>query len=143
MTPKDKQWWLDRVQVDPVTNCWIWQHATMPNGYGSITYKQRGVYSHRLVFELFIGEIPTGLHVLHSCDQRACCNPTHLHLGTNVENIAERLERNPNGRVLDKIKVLEIRAIGRSQTTGQIAAKYGITDVTVSHILLRKTWKHI
>lgn len=142
MTPLDKAWWLERCIVSD-NGCWLWQHATMPNGYASLRYKSHSLYGHRLVYELHVGPIKQGLHVLHSCDTRNCVNPEHLHLGTNNENIQERLARNPNGRVLNKNKVLEIREIGRSKSTGQIAMLYGITDVAVSQILLRKTWKHI
>ena len=35
------------------------------------------------------GEIPKGLLVMHKCDTRACCNPDHLQLGTQKDNMAD------------------------------------------------------
>jgi hypothetical protein len=48
------------------------------------------VGAHRLAYTFTFGEIPDGLGVLHTCDNPPCCNPNHLWLGTQLENIADR-----------------------------------------------------
>ena len=48
---------------------------------------------HRLIWEYHYGSIPDGADVLHSCDDRRCCNPDHLNLGDPMQNTADMYER--------------------------------------------------
>jgi hypothetical protein len=49
--------------------------------------------AHRLAWVLTFGPIPDGLQVLHRCDNPPCVNPYHLFLGTNGENINDRVAK--------------------------------------------------
>ena len=62
--------------------------------------------AHRLSYELFVGPIPPGTDILHSCDDPGCVDPDHLHPGDDLLNTIEKIERgrvacnkgNKNGR---------------------------------------------
>ena len=73
--------------------CWEWQGYLDKKGYGRCAPVNGEVLAHRVSYEEFIGLIPDGLHVLHSCDNPRCINPNHLRVGTNDDNVADRHER--------------------------------------------------
>lgn len=107
------------IQCGTFDECWEWQGGLDHYGYG-LAYVPTGngrsktSKAHRLAFELFYGISPGKLFVCHSCDNRPCCNPFHLWLGTNADNQedkrvkgrgAVRIARDSNGRPLPLSKV--------------------------------------
>jgi HNH endonuclease len=71
------------VVVDPKTGCHVWR------GGGRRTYGALMITAHRLAWEMANGPIPEGMLVLHKCDNPRCCNPDHLCLGTQLDNMAD------------------------------------------------------
>ena len=85
----EKRFW-QKVAVGSIDECWLWQACTYRNGYGKFSLTRcNPVYAHRLSYELTNGAIPDGMCILHRCDVPACCNPNHLSLGTQLDNIAD------------------------------------------------------
>lgn len=62
----------------------------MPNGYGTMTYRGKTRYAHRLAYGLTSGPIPEGMEVEHRCRNRSCANPRHLRLATHKQNQENR-----------------------------------------------------
>jgi hypothetical protein len=72
--------------------CWLWQGTVLArNGYGTFWHaeQKRMILAHRLAWMLTKGAIPDGLKTLHKCDVPACCNPHHLWLGTQLDNMRD------------------------------------------------------
>jgi len=71
--------------------CRLFTGHRMKNGYGTLrrTGSREKVLAHRFAWERAFGPIPDGMWVLHRCDVRACCEPSHLFLGTAHDNNAD------------------------------------------------------
>lgn len=69
------------------TDCRIWKWAKTGRGYGSMKVGGRHEYAHRYFWMRENGPIPSGLVLDHLCEIRGCCNPTHLRLCEQVENV--------------------------------------------------------
>ena len=72
-----------------LTECIEWRGTRTRSGYGQKVIKGKRYRTHRLAYEWANGPIPKGMLVLHSCDNPACCNPNHLFLGTQSDNMRD------------------------------------------------------
>lgn len=90
----DKERFWSRVKIKGPKDCWEWV-AGKSNGYGSFKLRKHlpAIGSHRVAYELSNGPIPDGFHVMHKCDNRACCNPSHLIPGNNKANIMDSVRK--------------------------------------------------
>lgn len=67
--------------------CWEWRGGLTTWGYGHFRLGEKHAGSHRVAYELIRGVIPEGLVIDHLCRNRRCCNPWHMEVVTNRENL--------------------------------------------------------
>lgn len=96
--------------VNKTDSCWLWIGAKNSDGYGSFHIGSRkdgsckAISAHRMSWILERGEVPSGMCVLHSCDNPACVCINHLFLGTRDDN---NKDRNQKGRCKSGIREIE------------------------------------
>lgn len=140
-------------------NCWVWKGATEVTGYGKFSLEgstkqnYKTGKAHRLSYEIHFGEIPNGLCVCHTCDNRLCVNPEHLWLGTREDNNKDRKAKGRNGDINGekhgrvKLKASYLKDILKKKEEGlsytRIAKEYGVCQSTISRMVKGVNWKSL
>ena len=148
-----KQRFLSKIKK--TDTCWIWA-ANKWRGYGKIRINNINYRAHRVAYELFKGAIPKGKLVCHTCDNPSCCNPKHLFLGSQQENIRDMVKKGrqhcPNQlgsansqALLNEQKVSDIKKLllNKTFTIKQISDMYNTKYATIFDIKRLKTWRHV
>ena len=144
-------------KVSRGAGCWEWAAFRQHQGYGQFHTGREGdrkmSYAHRVAYEIYVGPIPKGLLVLHRCDNPPCVRPEHLFVGTTMDNIRDRdakgRQNGPKGETHHSAKLTakDVREIRRrSHAFGEgieLAMEFGVSNCTISKIVLRRTWKSI
>lgn len=146
-------------------DCWHWSVATDPNGYGVFNPgkpETLSVKAHRKSYELSKGNIPDGVQVQHLCNNPTCCNPNHLTLGNQFENIQYAIKHNGwdqsgennNASKLTEDQVRNIHKLFKEllklhpewkhwQIISPIAQKFGISIYHANEIISGNYWKKV
>lgn len=116
-------------------SCWEWIGRRSRQGYGMFWDGSTMALAHRAAYWLFCNEIPSKLNVLHRCDNPPCCNPMHLFVGTQQDNMDDMKAK---GRSRKKITAADIFAIQSLQAAGitqiEIATKFDVHKATIQRI---------
>jgi len=147
-------------------DCWEWQGARTSGGYGNLSWHGQHIQAHRLAYALTYGGITleTGFRqlgqakkyrrfVLHKCDNRLCCNPKHLFLGSMRANLLDAYSKGRKSQPRSehanaKLTPEQVRAIRDVYNSGGVrqaalAAQYGVSQRTISLIVRRETYKDV
>ncbi len=121
--------------------CWIFMGCKEKFGYGKVSTNGGFDRTHRVAYRKFYGEIPDGLCVLHSCDVPACCNPSHLFLGTKADNAIDKAKKCRANKKLTEGDVMAIRiATGTNEAVGR---RFGVSASLISMIQTGKERKYV
>lgn len=156
-TPEQREaaFWR-KVNKESPKGCWIFQGCKDKWGYGHMSLNGKRYQAHRFAYEMARGTIPPGKLILHSCDVPYCVNPAHLRVGTDADNVADKVARTPHKTItrakLTEAQVKEIRSLYKTKKSGDkivrsnaiaLGKRYGVSKATISHAALGLTWKHL
>lgn len=149
-------------KVDKKSNeqCWPWLGQVTEKGYGRVRFQGGRYYAHRVIFYL---EFPNAISLaapkidrdtqgflLHKCDNPICCNPNHLFVGSQLDNIRDRDsknrhadfsgEKNPNSKFSKEQvqKMKQEKANGK--TAVSIAKERGVSYSCIKRLLRGVTY---
>jgi ribosome-binding protein aMBF1 (putative translation factor) len=100
-------------------------------------------------------DIPSGVAILHLCDNPPCGNWNHLMLGTKSENSKQAYDKNRQKNCFEsgekhpnrKLSARDVEAIVRVRREGmsqyKIAEEYHVNQSQISRILSGKRWKTV
>ena len=135
------------------TGCWEWQGLRFSEGYGRTKLLgSKETLTHRISWLLHGNEIPSGLCVLHRCDNPPCLNPEHLFLGTRGDNNRDREAKGRGGQPrgsangqskLNAAMVREIRQRSDEEGGRSLAQEYGVSPTSIRNILDGVTWSWV
>lgn len=147
------------VSSPTTSGCMEWEGYKMKSGYGRFRFNGKRVLAHRLAYVLAFGEIPKHethhgtLVVCHRCDNPLCCNPKHLFLGTQADNIADRDKKGRVSRVsrgkgiithakLSPEIVSEAKRLFTEKgfSKSALARKFNVSASTMNRAIRGKTW---
>lgn len=143
--------WAQVTVLGP-NDCWEWQGHRNRKGYGQLWFIDQTIAAHRVTWILTHGFIPDGLWVLHKCDNPSCVNPNHLFLGTNDDNVADKLtkKRQPYGTRIPLAKLNEQQVVEARKRFAEggismaaLARTYGVSSMSMRNVIYRATWRHV
>jgi len=125
-----------KVARGSATSCWPWTGSRDVNGYGKIGDAVRGtVRAHRLAWEIDRGPIPDDMVILHGCDNPACCNPSHLSVGTLSENTRDMHRKDRGRHRLSGAEIDIVRArLLAGESGSSLARELGVSQQLMSWI---------
>jgi predicted XRE-type DNA-binding protein len=142
------------VDIRSDDECWNWIRSIGSAGSGVFTIRRKNISAYKMAWELTYGDVPEGKILCHICDNRKCCNPNHLYVGTHKENAEDRKNRGRNGdqrgekskhnklsegQVIEIIKLLKYTDLSQYK----IADMFDISRSTVLAIHMNENWKHV
>ena len=146
--------------------CWEWQGAITSSGYGNLSWHGQHVQAHRVAYFLTFGGVQLATQfrhegraktykrfVLHRCDNRACCRPDHLFLGSMRTNLLDAYNKGRKAQPKSKhsnakLTAAQVHAIRAEYTTKstrqtELAARYGVSQRVISLIVRHESYKDI
>ena len=143
-------------KVEKTSGCWLWKGTKFhDHGYGAFGirektetggYRTKVYYTHRFVFEITKGEIPKGMLIMHSCDNRLCVNPNHLSVGSWKDNSDDMIKKGRQvapGRKLTDEQIGQVRSRWPKEPMQKLANEYDVSLACIRGICRNRTWRNL
>jgi len=148
---------IKNIDVRGDDECWNWTAGRFSSGYGQFRVGENKVRVHRIAYLARNGDLPRynekgeELYVCHHCDNKICCNPDHLFLGTSKDNtrdayIKKRItpgEGNPNAILRNSQVRLIKKMLSNNIPHRKIAVFFNVSKGAISNISAGNNWIHI
>jgi len=142
------------IDIKGEDECWEWKRSCRGGGYGHFRVNYKYYIVSRLVYIETYGPIPNKLLVCHTCDNRRCCNPNHLYIGTPQNNMDDMISKNRDRKAsgirhgnhkLTEEQVIEIKKLYLSDkyTHKELGIKYNVSRSNIGLIINGKIWSDI
>ena len=146
------EYFKEKIRIEG--ECWVYPNKPAVNGYIYLSIDNKKTLSHRLFYRLFKGGIPKNSFVLHKCDNKRCCNPEHLFIGTQKDNMQDMISKNRQKFFLKegmehpfrKINIDIVKKIRKEHETKsfrELAKIYGLGKTTIEQIINKRIWKNV
>lgn len=141
-----------RIGEPTETGCILWLSSVDLNGYGQIRKDWLRMQAHRLAWILVNGPIKNNLKVCHHCDNPLCVNVAHLFLGTQRQNMEDKVKKGRQSKGQNhyaakltdiQIKEILIKYASGIPTQRMLSEEYGVCQSIISEIISRKRWRHV
>ena len=149
--PVEERFW-SKVNKDTESGCWEWKASTTIGGYGSFSDQNRkSISAHRYSYEFHYGGIPEGMHVMHKCDNPKCVKPDHLSVGTHLDNMRDKKNKNRQVKgslagmsklTEEQVKNIKIKLLSGVKQS-DIAKEFQTHKTNISYISREITWTHV
>lgn len=100
-TAQEQEEWISELQkasfwskCEYGSYCWNWKGSKSKDGYGKFRLDGKVFLASRIAYQIIHGEIDNNINVLHECDNPSCINPSHLFLGTHLDNMIDKSFKN-------------------------------------------------
>lgn len=134
--------------VDKSGDCWNWTGTLWFTGYGRYNYRDKSWKAHRLAWIFSGNQLSDSQCLLHACDNRRCCNPDHLFIGTRADNNLDKVRKGRQSKGEDYKRtrlttedILRIRA--SDIPIHDLCEEYDISWSHINNIQHRRKWKHV
>lgn len=139
--------------------CWEWQGTRNNTGYGVVGWAGKNYTAHRVAAWVSgmvdSPSVPVDsralTHVLHTCDNRRCCNPSHFFLGSYSNNQRDaytkkrRVQPTGANHVNAKLTAEQAKEIRNRYRDGErqipLAKEYGVSQRAISKMVRMETYK--
>lgn len=146
-------------RVKKSRGCWEWQGSCNSSGYGSVGWHGALYSAHRVAAWLSgLIESPrapndkmAATFVLHKCDNRKCCNPTHFFLGTYSDNMHDAYKKSRKqaargaAHANAKLTTEQAEEIRRRYAKGELqvplAKEFGVSQRAISLVVRGETYR--
>ncbi|WP_181289208.1 HNH endonuclease [Pseudomonas brassicacearum] len=152
-----------RLKVE--NQCIVYSGYRSRDGYGKVNRKGKVHFAHRYLWSLLNGSPSAEERVLHHCDNPPCCNPMHLFLGTQLDNMQDmrskgrgrwvsqrgrpghKGESNPKAKLTaDQVQWIRNHyssKYGSPFGSARLGEKFGVSRNTILHVVKGQTWRAI